>query len=388
MRDRVIGWDVGGAHLKASLFEEGRLRAVGEWACPLWQGLEPLERALAAALDRWPGPASHAVTMTGEMVDLFPHREAGVLGLAACLQARLDGPVAFYAGLQGWASFDTLRARWADVASANWLATAGLAAQRVHGVGGEEHGAEGVLVDIGSTTTDLVALQGGRVRTDSRSDRDRLASGELLYMGVVRTPLCALTQRIVWQGRPHHVMNEWFATTADVYRLTGELDAAHDLHPAADQGAKTLAASRQRLARMIGSDAREADRASWLAFAEAWREAQLDATARALQQVGDAAGLSPQAPLVGAGCGDFLAEALAARLGRPYRRFADLVLSGPSARHAPTLDEAASALRRWAQVAAPSVAVAAAFVDASGHASGPGPAQPPGLPQEASSCGS
>ena len=39
-------------------------------------------------------------------------------------------------------------------------------------------------------------------------------------------------------------MNEFFATTADVYRLTGELDPAHDQHPSADNAPKDLAATR------------------------------------------------------------------------------------------------------------------------------------------------
>ena len=84
-------------------------------------------------------------------------------------------------------------------------------------------------MDIGSTTTDLIAFKDARVLSHSRTDAQRLATGELVYQGVVRTPLCALAQRIDWRGTPHNVMNEFFATTADVYRLTGELDPAHDL---------------------------------------------------------------------------------------------------------------------------------------------------------------
>src|SRR3954468_1753966 len=69
----IAGWDVGGAHLKACLMQRGQVIDVAQWACPLWQGMEHLERALQAARERWPelGEAAHAVTMTGEMVDLF-----------------------------------------------------------------------------------------------------------------------------------------------------------------------------------------------------------------------------------------------------------------------------------------------------------------------------
>ena len=69
----VIGWDVGGAHVKASLLEGGTVTAIAQWATPLWTGLEHLDAAIEAARARWPAfaHARHAVTMTAEMTDLF-----------------------------------------------------------------------------------------------------------------------------------------------------------------------------------------------------------------------------------------------------------------------------------------------------------------------------
>ncbi|ABM95574.1 hydantoinase/oxoprolinase family protein [Methylibium petroleiphilum] len=339
----VIGWDIGGAHVKASWVERGVLRDVTQWACPLWQGLDRLHAVLAEAQARWPqaSGAVHAITMTGEMVDLFEHREAGVVALAAAMGDALDGPLWFYAGERGWCAPADVAAQWQAIASANWWATAALAAQAL---------GEGVLVDIGSTTTDLIALRGGTVRAQGRSDAARLQSGELVYQGVSRTPLCALTPRVVFRGRASNVMNEFFATTADVYRLTGELDPAHDLHPAADGGAKDAAATRRRLARMIGLDARDADESDWLAFANAWRELQLDELQGQLERVLLAAPIAASAPLVSAGCGDFLADALARRIGRPCRSVASLLLGDRP--------QADAALQRRAQVGAPSAAVA------------------------------
>jgi len=40
---------------------------------------------------------------------------------------------------------------------------------------------DALLVDIGSTTTDLVAVHNGRVQATGRSDFERLISGELVY---------------------------------------------------------------------------------------------------------------------------------------------------------------------------------------------------------------
>lgn len=352
---QVVGWDIGGAHVKACLMRDGRVVDVAQWACPLWQGIEHLERVLQLAAGRWPQlrTATHAVTMTGEMTDLFGHREDGVRRIAATLAGGLapatSEALRFYGGEGLWCGAADAGAHWERVASANWLATASHAAHCLD---------EGVLIDIGSTTTDLIAFRAGRVLGVSRSDVERLATGELVYHGVVRTPLCALGPRIAWRGAALNVMNEFFATTADVYRLTNELDPAHDLHPSADNAPKDLPATRRRLARMIGLDARDAAAEEWLAFAQAWRARQVDELGSQLRRVIDAHGLSDAAVAVSAGCGDFLVADVVATAGatlacRPYGN----AVARVSAEALPNAD----AVARWAQVCAPSVAVAALF---------------------------
>ena len=375
--DCVVGWDIGGAHLKACVLQRGEVIDVAQWACPLWQGMAQLDAALRAAHERWPGLGAmqHAVTMTGEMCDLFAHREDGVQRIAQALQEALAaatdatdrGTVHFYAGDAGWCSSAEVAANWDAIASANWLATARHAALRFGAGAGE-----GVLVDIGSTTTDLIPFKAGRVLTRSRSDAQRLAGGELVYQGVVRTPLCALAQRIAWCGTLHNVMNEFFASTADVYRLTGELNPAHDLQPAADNAAKDLPATRQRLARMLGLDARDGSAEAWTVFARAWREAQVSELGGQLRRVIETHRLGAAAVIVSAGCGDFLvrdvldsasarahADAHADSALIPPRRLA--AYGSEVARVSAHARAGRSAVEAWAQVCAPSVAVAALF---------------------------
>lgn len=336
----VVGWDIGGAHVKAAWLDRDGLRDAAQWPCPLWRGAIELERVFEAACARWPAlaHAAHAVTMTGEMVDHFAHREDGVQRIAALAAAALPSP-RFFAGDDGWCDAAEAAAHWPAIASANWLATA-------RHVALARPDAEGLLVDIGSTTTDLIAFRRGRVLVGPRRDADRLAGGELVYQGVVRTPLCALGPRIGWRGVAHNVMNEFFATTADVYRVTGELDAAHDQHPAADGAAKTLAGSQARLARMIGLDARDGSADDWAAFARAWRQAQVAQLRGQLQRAVAAHGLGPGALAVAAGCGAFLVpELLPPRWAcRSYGR---------------DVAGAAGPLASWAGVAAPAVAVGA-----------------------------
>jgi (4-(4-[2-(gamma-L-glutamylamino)ethyl]phenoxymethyl)furan-2-yl)methanamine synthase len=339
-----FGWDVGGAHVKVAWADSaGSLVDVAQWACPLWQGLEHLEHAIDLALARWPAAhataATHAVTMTGEMVDLFTNRAEGVLALSTLLRERLGPGTQFFAGAAGWLDSAACRTGWREVASANWLATAQWVA---HGM------REALLIDIGSTTTDIIPIADGRIAARGTNDASRLVSGELVYQGVVRTPLCGVAQQIVFRDALTGVVNEWFATTADVYRLTGELWPPHDQQPSADGGPKTEAGSRARLARMIGRDAAEAGDAEWRRFARRWRDEQLGAIGWSLSRVCQAHPQLGSAPLVGAGCGRFLVEALAQQTGRKYVDFAKLA-GAPSAR---------ADHPEWTATCAPSVAVA------------------------------
>ncbi len=363
----VIGWDVGGAHVKACLMQRGEVVDVAQWACTLWHGLERLAPVIETARSRWPrfDAAQHAVTMTGEMVDAFADREDGVRRIASELARSIrtasiaPDPVRFFAGDAGWLRSDAVGQNWEAIASANWLATARHAALRF---------GDGVLIDIGSTTTDLIGFSGGRVRSASRTDAQRLASGELVYQGVVRTPLCALARRIDWRGAPHNVMNEFFATTADVYRLTGELNPAHDLHPSADNAAKDLPATCQRLARMIGLDQRDGGPAEWLQFARSWRTAQLLELGGQLRRVIAAHGLARDAVVVAAGCGDFLVDELLAQAmpdnavtAQPLPRRRPASYGRHVARIASRDDAGRESIQAWAQVCAPCVATAALF---------------------------
>jgi (4-(4-[2-(gamma-L-glutamylamino)ethyl]phenoxymethyl)furan-2-yl)methanamine synthase len=339
MTELLTGLDLGGAHLKAAqVTADGRVAAALQVPCALWQGLDRLERALAEARGRLHPPGPVAVTMTGELADLFPDRRTGVARLVAALAAAWPGaaPVV-WAGRRGFVAAGEAEVFAADVASANWLATATLAAGRV---------AAGVLVDLGSTTTDVVVLAGGGVRAEGATDRERLATGELVYTGLTRTPVMALAAEAPFAGRRVTLMNELFATVADLHRILGTLPEGADQHPAADGGPKTAEASARRLARMVGADLADAAAADWRRLAGALARAQLRRVEDALE-LQLSRGLVPDdAPLVGAGCGRSLVERLAAGLGRPYRDFAQLV------------DAADPAAGGWAATCAPAVAVA------------------------------
>jgi probable H4MPT-linked C1 transfer pathway protein len=322
--DAVVGWDVGGAHLKAArLGADGRVEQVVQLPCALWRGLDQLHGALDAAVSRL-GPAPvHAVTMTGEMVDLFPTRSAGVGILIGEMTRRLGGAaLRIFGGTARLWSADEALAAPERVASANWLASALVVAALEP---------DALLVDVGSTTTDLVAIRGGRPCFRGRDDAGRLVSGELVYSGVVRTPVMAMADAVPFEGERVPLMAEWFATSADVYRLTGQLPEGADQHPTADGGDKSVAASARRLARMIGRDAESAEPDRWRELARWLADEQARRLRSAAERVLAAEPLAPGAPVVAAGVGRFLALGLARALGRPVIEFGALFPAGADA---------------------------------------------------------
>lgn len=332
----LLGLDVGGAHLKAALLVDGKPRAIGETSCRLWEGLDRLDAAFSDVLSDWPEPDSVALTMTGELVDLFLDRSTGVLRLLDAVTARFPGRPLLVWSTNGFLALEAAAATPLAVASANWRATATLLAQRVPA---------GILVDIGSTTTDLVPFAGGRVGARGHDDAERLAEGELVYQGVVRTPLMALADRVPFRGRIVGVMAEYFATTADMFRLLGRLEEDFDRHPAADGGPKTVEGSARRLLRMVGTDLGPASLEEARVLAGVFAETQLRRIADGLALVLSRGELPEDAPLVAAGCGSFLVGELARRAGRPAIDLASILgLEGERA--------------RWARVAAPALAVA------------------------------
>ncbi len=341
----IVGWDIGGAHLKAArIAADGRLEDVVQLPCALWLGIDRLEKACDAMLARLPdAPVLHAVTMTGEMSDLFADRNSGVAAIVACLGEQLArrrgrDELRVFAGPAGFVDAAAAAGHSGEIASANWLASA-LCCARIQD--------NGIVVDIGSTTTDLIPFVAGRV-CHAASDAGRLADGELVYAGIIRTALMALARRAPYAGAWRATMAEHFATTADVFRVLGELDEAVDAQPAADGGAKTATASARRLLRMVGEDLPGSELEMIHNLARWYRQ-------RLLEQIGEALALrlsrgdiGADAPLVGAGIGRFLVDDLAARCERRSQSIEALLC--------PDCDDPSR--RAWAAHCAPAVAVA------------------------------
>ena len=316
----VVGWDLGGANLKLARIEQGRAEQVAQIPCPIRQDAGKFDAALEDALLLCPPQAVHAVTMTGELSDVFSDRAEGVAYLVDMMRSASDGDAVFYAGRAGF--LDCIRAveRSPDVASANWHASASLVAQVFP---------DGLFVDVGTTTTDIVPLKAGAVAARGFTDGARLAESELIYTGVVRTPVMAVARTAPFKGRIQRIAAERFATMADVWRLLGELPLDADPYPASDLKGKSTQESAARLARMLGRDASDGGLLAFADLARHFAECQLAEIEAAALTLTAREEIEADAPVIGAGCGRFIARHLAQRLGRPYRDFAELIDCAP-----------------------------------------------------------
>jgi len=230
----VLGLDIGGANLKAA--HSGGSARSSPFA--LWKDPAQLPAALRRLVADLPPYDGIAVTMTGELCDCFESKSQGVRAILDAVTAVTDSKPIRVWTLEGFMKVADVQARPLPAASANWLALAVFAGRFVPG--------NGMLMDIGSTTTDMVPIASGRPVPKGATDTERLRSFELVYAGVRRTPLCA----VLGSG----VAAELFAMTLDVFLVLGGIaeDAAD--RNTADGRPAILTAAHARLARMLCAD--------------------------------------------------------------------------------------------------------------------------------------
>lgn len=291
MATAVLGLDIGGANLKAAHSIGGAV--LRPYA--LWKNPGGLSAALKQLIAELPSYDCLAVTMTGELCDCFESKRQGVAAILNALEPVADrGVIRVWRNDGVFVDLDGARSDPLRVAAANWLALATFAGR---------FAPEGpaLVLDIGSTTTDLVPLWDGRPVPRGRSDPERLRARELVYTGVRRTPICALLGA---DGAA-----EFFATTLDVYLLLGELPEDIRDRETADGRPATQAAAHGRLARMVCADRETCLIEEARALAVRVRDLQLRFVQQAIHYVSGSLPGLPTA-VVTAGSGEFLAGEL------------------------------------------------------------------------------
>ena len=271
----ALGLDIGGANLKAATSNGAACSEPFE----VWRAPGELPDRVHELIARFPAADVLAVTMTAELADCFATKAEGVAAiLAAVQQAAGRTPIGVWQTNGEFASPGDACRRHGVVAAANWHALATWAG-RLAPMG------KSVLIDVGSTTTDIIPLRNGRPVTQGLTDLDRLLNQELIYTGLRRTPLCAVAETVAVRGRPCRVAAELFATMLDAYLLLGLIREDPADRQTADGRPATIACAHDRLVRMICCDRDEIDLGEARSIARCFGDAQQDVLSSAIEAV-------------------------------------------------------------------------------------------------------
>jgi probable H4MPT-linked C1 transfer pathway protein len=270
----TLGLDIGGANLKAANLD-GQVRTI---AFPMWQQHRDLAKQLRA-LAWTKHPELIGVTMTAEIADCFDCKADGVTWVIESVQQAFPkSELRVWLTTGEFAEPDDAVELPELVAAANWHALATW-------VGRAVPDGPSIMIDTGSTTTDIIPLVDGVPVSSGLNDRERLRFGELVYTGVRRTPLCAVTDSVVLNDVCFPLAAELFATTQDVHVVLGSIaEEANDTNTA-DGKPSTISAARSRIARMLCSDQTELGDETIDRIARQFADSQRNQLIKALSQV-------------------------------------------------------------------------------------------------------
>jgi probable H4MPT-linked C1 transfer pathway protein len=292
----------------------------------IWRDKNMLAQVLLlahGALRAETAPEAMAVTMTAELSDAFAAKREGVLFVTGCIRDCFPDSRIYFLNVSGdFLTAEEARADPLALASSNWMASARWAARKHR---------DCLLVDVGSTTTDIIPILGGKVCAAGRTDTARLQTGELVYTGVLRTNLAAIVQSVPIGGRSCRVSSEYFAVSGDVHLILGHIQPGDYTCPTPDDRPPTVDASRGRLARLVCADTEMLSESDMDALAHHIHEQQILQIRSGMEQVIAAIPELRRHPVAVHGTGAFLGSEAARSLGLGIRAGGDDLNPGQSA---------------------------------------------------------
>ncbi|MCS7143712.1 MAG: H4MPT-linked C1 transfer pathway protein [Archaeoglobaceae archaeon] len=228
-----LGIDIGGANLKVSDGQENRIIYF-----PMWKKAPELKDRLKEISKEFKAEKA-GVVITAELADVFKSKREGIeyitsickevfkevyfLDVEGRLKKNIDDPMKFCAS--------------------NWMASVSFLLK--------EGFRDFLFVDMGSTTIDLIPVKERAIA--GKTDFERLRRKELIYIGVLRTPVFYVLRKFAGV----ELCPEYFAITADIFRVTGDLKEEDYNCETPDSGGKSVKECMQRIARTVCCDLEE-----------------------------------------------------------------------------------------------------------------------------------
>jgi probable H4MPT-linked C1 transfer pathway protein len=247
---KIAGFDIGGANTDVAVVEfddNGNITEIKtdfEYF-PMWLKKDELGDALLDLLgDDLEEIDAVGICMTAELVDAYKTKREGVIDIARKSKESFSVPTGFI-GLNGVLNFEEVVERPDEVAAANWIATAKIASEIDENC---------IMIDTGSTTTDIIPVKDGSECAKGRSDLERLKTGELVYSGTLRTNVAAIVDKVPLNEEFIRVSSELFAITADVHMVLGNITEEDYTCSTPDGAGKSKEDCMRRISRVICGD--------------------------------------------------------------------------------------------------------------------------------------
>ncbi len=291
MSSSSLGLDIGGANLKFATPSKGKIIYF-----PIWKRWKELADVLKKIDDEF-RPERVGVVITAELADVFKSKDEGVLYVSRAVEKAFPNSEIYFMDIDGNLKDRIDNPR--NFAASNWVASATFLLKNYDNF---------VFADMGSTTTDLIPVTDKIMA--AKTDYERLKRKELIYFGVLRTPVFYLLPEFDVPLVP-----EYFAITADAFILTGDIQPSDYICDTPDGGGRDKKSCMLRLARTVCCDLEEVDSDYIMAIAGAVKEKMVEKVERAMLEISERYGLDK---VIGCGLGEFILERAAKKAGLHY----------------------------------------------------------------------
>jgi probable H4MPT-linked C1 transfer pathway protein len=246
-----IGFDIGGANTKVTVFDNNFIIInVIFKNIKIWDNLNEISNFFSLISSQYKlFNVSNYITITAESCDNFINRDKGIISVIEICNTTLFGKIFFYSNLDEYIEYNAAITCPKNLFSTNWLLTKKLV---------DLDNNIDLLIDIGSTTTDFIYND-----IDIKfnlTDYDRLKNYNLLYLGVIRTPIPMVVDYVMYKGSKLPLVRELFATTGDVFNITQDINFSTLDYIGADNRDYSNKNSLIRIARTIGLDFKDKDK--------------------------------------------------------------------------------------------------------------------------------
>jgi probable H4MPT-linked C1 transfer pathway protein len=237
----ILGIDIGGANTKITEIERDNYK-IHHIYFPMWKKKDELEDLLKNYNDN---VDYVALVMTAELADCYKTKKEGVEDILNKVEKSFGSPIYVFDVNGNFLTSEEAKKNYLNVSASNWTATAKFVSEFIKD--------SCILVDMGSTTTDIIPIKNGNILAE-KTDLDRLMNNQLVYVGTLRTPVTFLTNKIMFRGKLTNLSSEYFAITADISLILNKITEEDYTCDTPDGAGKDRDSCLTRLARVLCAD--------------------------------------------------------------------------------------------------------------------------------------